>query len=255
MAGQSGGGRRAGGRRPPSGGQRPRADLGGQRHKTVKLRRARGRTSSSQRWLERQLNDPYVAEAKRLGYRSRAAFKLLQLDEKFRILKPGQRIVDLGAAPGGWTQVAVAATGAPQRGQVVGVDLLPVEPVPGAEILLGDFMEPDAPDRLKAHLGGPVDVVLSDMAAATTGHTPTDHLRIVGLCEAALDFALDVLAPDGVFVAKVFQGGSEGVLLTRMKTAFRIVKHAKPAASRAESAETYVVAIGFRGGEDGCDRQ
>lgn len=267
MAGQTGKGRRGGGGRAAGGrtgvgrtasgresvSGRVRSDLGGQRHKTVKLRTAAGRTNSSQRWLERQLNDPYVAESKRLGYRSRAAFKLLQLDEKFRFLKPGLRVVDLGAAPGGWTQVAVAATKAPERGQVIGIDILPVEPIAGSEILLADFMEADAPDMLKALLGGPVDIVLSDMAAATTGHTPTDHLRIVGLCEAALDFAEDVLAPNGCFVAKVFQGGSEGELLARLKRLFRVVKHAKPDASRAESAETYVVATGFRG-EAGAEK-
>jgi len=229
------------------------ADIGGQRQQTVKLRTARGRSNSSQRWLERQLNDPYVAESKRLGYRSRAAFKLLQLDEKFGLLKPGQRVVDLGAAPGGWTQVAVAATKAPERGQVIGIDLLEMEPVAGAETLLGDFMDPAAPDWLKQRLGGPVDLVLSDMAAEATGHGKTDHIRIVALCEAALDFAIDVLAPGGAFVAKVFQGGSEGDLLTRMKQAFRTVRHAKPPASRAESAETYVVATGFRGREETVD--
>ena len=244
MAGKGGSGSRGG---SAGRGGVTRSDLGGQRHKTVKLKTARGRTNSSQRWLERQLNDPYVVESKRLGYRSRAAFTLLQLDEKFGLLKPGQRVVDLGAAPGGWTQIAVKVTKAPDRGQVLGIDLLPVEPIPGSEILLGDFMDPDAPDLLKAQLGGPVDVVLSDMAAATTGHTPTDHLRIVGLCEAAFEFALEVLAPGGSFVAKVFQGGSEGELLVRMKQAFKVVRHAKPAASRAESAESYVVATGFRG--------
>ena len=156
-------------------------------------------------------------------------------------------MVDLGAAPGGWTQIAVAKVGAPSRGQVVGLDILPVEPIAGATLIEADFMAEDAPARLKAALGGPVDVVLSDMAASTTGHGPTYHLRIVGLCDAAFEFALEVLAPGGTFVAKVFQGGSEAALLARMKRAFRTVRHAKPPASRAESAETYVVATGFRG--------
>ena len=251
MAGTRGGGRRPGARGRTASGQsagaRKEGGIGGSRGVTVRVKTARGRTSSSQRWLERQLNDPYVAESKRLGYRSRAAFKLLQLDERFKILKPGARVVDLGAAPGGWTQVAVARVGAPDRGQVVGLDILPVEPIPGSVLIEADFMAEDAPARLKAELGGPVDVVLSDMAAPTTGHSKTDHLRIVGLCEAALDFALEVLAPDGAFVAKVFQGGTEGELLARMKRAFRTVRHAKPPASRAESAENYVVATGFRG--------
>lgn len=251
MAGARGGGRRPGARgRAASGhaaGGRPSGGTGGSRQATVRVKTARGRTASSQRWLERQLNDPYVAESKRLGYRSRAAFKLLQLDERFQFLKPGARVVDLGCAPGGWTQIAVARAGAPARGQVVGLDILPVEPIAGATLIEADFMAEDAPARLKAALGGPVDVVLSDMAASTTGHSTTDHLRIVGLCEAALEFALEVLAPDGAFVAKVFQGGSEGELLARMKRAFRTVRHAKPPASRSESAETYVVATGFRG--------
>lgn len=248
-SGHAAGGRKAGGRNDGgrNDGGRNESGIGGSRQPTVRVKTARGRTASSQRWLERQLNDPYVAESKRLGYRSRAAFKLLQLDERFKILKPGARVVDLGAAPGGWTQVAVTRVGAPGRGQVVGLDILAVEPVPGATLIEADFMAEDAPDRLKAALGGPVDVVLSDMAAPTTGHSKTDHLRIVGLCEAAFEFALEVLAPDGTFVAKVFQGGSEGELLARMKRAFRVVRHAKPPASRSESAEAYVVATGFRG--------
>ncbi|NQW10946.1 MAG: RlmE family RNA methyltransferase [Alphaproteobacteria bacterium] len=220
---------------------------GASRQPTVKLKTARGRTASSQRWLERQLNDPYVVESKRLGYRSRAAFKLLQLDEKFELLKPGARVLDLGAAPGGWTQVAVAKVGAPARGRVVGLDVLPVEPIAGATVVLADFGDAEAPGLLRAELGGQVDVVLSDMAAPSTGHAKTDHIRVVMLCELALDFALEVLAPEGVFVAKVFQGGSEGELLARMKRAFRTVRHFKPAASRSESPETYVVATGFRG--------
>lgn len=257
MAGAGGGGRRPGARgRAASGhaaggvggkGGAGRGGVGGSREVTVRVKTARGRTSSSQRWLERQLNDPYVVESKRQGYRSRAAFKIIQLDERFKFLRPGARVLDLGAAPGGWTQIAVARVGAPDRGTVVGLDILPVEPIAGALLIEADFMAEDVPARLKAALGGPVDVVLSDMAAPTTGHSKTDHLRIVGLCEAAFDFALEVLAPDGTFVAKVFQGGSETALLARMKQAFRSVRHAKPPASRAESAETYVVATGFRG--------
>ena len=246
MAGARDSGRRPGGRGRAATGHAA-GGVGGSRQVTVRVKTARGRTASSQRWLERQLNDPYVAESKRLGYRSRAAFKLLQLDDRFKILQTGLRVVDLGAAPGGWTQIAVAKVGAPSRGQVVGLDILPVEPIAGATLIEADFMAEDAPARLKAALGGPVDVVLSDMAASTTGHGPTDHLRIVGLCDAAFEFALEVLAPGGTFVAKVFQGGSEAALLARMKRAFRTVRHAKPPASRAESAETYVVATGFRG--------
>ena len=246
MAGARDSGRRPGGRGRAATGHAA-GGVGGSRQVTVRVKTARGRTASSQRWLERQLNDPYVAESKRLGYRSRAAFKLLQLDDRFKILQTGLRVVDLGAAPGGWTQIAVAKVGAPSRGQVVGLDILQVEPIAGATIIEADFMAEDAPARLKAALWGPVDVVLSDMAASTTGHCPTDHLRIVGLCDAAFEFALEVLAPGGTFVAKVFQGGSEAALLARMKRAFRTVRHAKPPASRAESAETYVVATGFRG--------
>lgn len=219
----------------------------GSRQTTVKLKTARGRTPSSQRWLQRQLNDPYVAESKRLGYRSRAAFKLIEIDDRFKLLKKGQRVVDLGCAPGGWTQIAVQRVGAPERGQVVGLDILPLDPIPGAELLQADFTEADAPEKLKALLGGPVDVVLSDMAASSTGHRNTDHIRIVMLAELALDFAFEVLAPDGVFVAKVFLGGSERELLNPMRQAFRQVRHFKPPASRSESAETYVVATGYRG--------
>lgn len=219
----------------------------GSRQTTVKLRTARGRSASSQRWLQRQLNDPYVAESKRLGYRSRAAFKLIEIDDRFKLLKKGQRVVDLGCAPGGWTQIAVQRVGAPQKGQVVGLDILPLDPIAGAELLQADFTEAEAPERLKALLGGPVDVVLSDMAASSTGHKKTDHIRIVMLAELALDFAFEVLAPDGVFVAKVFLGGSERDLLNPMRQAFRQVRHFKPPSSRSESAETYVIATGFRG--------
>jgi 23S rRNA (uridine2552-2'-O)-methyltransferase len=213
-----------------------------------RIKTAKGRKISSTRWLERQLNDPYVARAKRESYRSRAAFKLLEIDDKHRLLKPGARVVDLGAAPGGWSQVAAAKTGSPEgRGRVVGIDLLPIEPLPGAEFVTLDFLDPDAPERLTALLGGPADVVLSDMAANATGHKKTDHLRIVGLAEAAADFARSVLAPGGAFLAKVLQGGTEGALLADLKRDFTAVRHVKPAASRSDSAELYVLATGFRG--------
>ena len=226
-----------------------RKKSGGQRGLHTRVKTAAKRTVSSTRWLQRQLNDPYVAEARRLGYRSRAAFKLLQLDDKFKILKPGTRLVDLGAAPGGWTQVAVDRIGILEhgRGKVVGIDILDWAPLDGATNLVGDFLADDAPDRLREALGGPADVVLSDMAAPTTGHSATDHMRIIHMCEVALDFALTVLAPGGTFIAKVFKGGTERELLDLLKRSFESVKHAKPAASRAESAETYVVAMGFRG--------
>jgi 23S rRNA (uridine2552-2'-O)-methyltransferase len=210
---------------------------------TVRVKTARRRRPSSTEWLKRQLNDPYVAEAQRQGYRSRAAFKLIQLDERFRLLAPGRRVADLGCAPGGWTQVAVARAGA---GNVVGIDLSPVDPIPGATLLQGDLRDPDAAVAVAAALGGTADVVLSDMAAPATGHAATDHLRVVALAEAAFAFAATILAPGGVFVAKVFQGGAEAELLAALKRSFAELRHAKPAASRAESAETYVVAKGFR---------
>ncbi len=214
----------------------------------VRVKTASKRSLSSTLWLERQLNDPYVAEARRRGYRSRAAFKLLQLDEKFRLLGPGKRVVDLGAAPGGWTQVAVERV-QPETtaGHIVAMDILEMDPIPGAVVLLGDFLAEDAPDRLLEALDGPADVVLSDMAAPTTGHPRTDHLRIMALAETAYDFASRVLSPGGAFVAKVFQGGAERELLDRLKRDFAQVRHAKPPASRADSSETYVVATGFRG--------
>jgi 23S rRNA (uridine2552-2'-O)-methyltransferase len=211
---------------------------------TVRVKTAAKRSVSSARWLERQLNDPYVAEAKKRGYRSRAAFKLLQLDEKYHLLKPGTRVVDLGAAPGGWTQVAVEKV---RGAKVVGLDILGMEDVPGAITMEMDFLLPEAPDQLKAALGGPADVVLSDMAAPTTGHPKTDHLRIMALADAAYAFAAEVLAPGGAFVAKLFQGGAERSLLDQLKRDFAVVRHAKPPASRADSSETYVVATGFRG--------
>ena len=208
----------------------------------VKVKTARSRNASSQRWLARQLNDPYVAAAKEQGWRSRAAFKLLELDDRFHLIRRGIRVVDLGAAPGGWTQVAV------KRGatSVVGVDLLAMEPIAGATLLIGDFSDPGMPARLSAALGGAADLVLSDMAPNTTGHAATDHLRIMALAELSLDFAVGILAEGGAFVAKVFQGGSERAMLDRMKRHFTTVRHAKPPASRKESSELYVVATGFR---------
>ena len=217
----------------------------GSRPLAVRVRRARRRKPSSTEWLARQLNDPYVAEAHRLGYRSRAAFKLIQLDARFHLLKSGMRVVDLGCAPGGWTQIAARRVGA--RGRVAGIDLLPTEPVEGATLLTGDFRDPGTATRIRVALGEPADLVLSDMAAPATGHAATDHLRIVALAEDAFAFAESVLKPGGTFVAKVFQGGAEGGLLAALKRAFAEVRHAKPAASRVESAETYVVARGFRG--------
>jgi 23S rRNA (uridine2552-2'-O)-methyltransferase len=238
---------------------------GGRRLARQRVRSSKPRSQSSRHWLERQLNDPYVAAARREGYRSRAAYKLAEIDTRFRILKPGRRVVDLGAAPGGWAQVAAEAVrsagdpvqGKPgsQTGQVVAIDLLPVEPIPGVEFIQLDFMDPAAPDRLRRMLrGGKADVVLSDMAAQGTGHSRTDHLRIVGLAEAAAEFACEVLEAGGSFVCKVFQGGSERTLLELLKRAFATVKHVKPPASRAESAEMYVVATGFRGVEGRAPR-
>ncbi|MCC2650165.1 MAG: rRNA methyltransferase [Microvirga sp.] len=220
----------------------------GVRNLKQRVKTANKRSLSSQKWLERQLNDPYVARAKREGYRSRAAYKLLEIDEKYRILKPGQRVVDLGAAPGGWSQIAARVVGA--KGKVVGIDLLPIDPMPGVEFIELDFLDESAPGRLIEMLGGPADVVMSDMAANTTGHKKTDHLRIIGLAEAAIYFAREILAPGGAFIAKVFQGGTENQLLADLKRDFAVVRHVKPAASRADSAELYVMATGFRGRAD-----
>lgn len=224
------------------------------RNLTERVKSAKGRKLSSTRWLQRQLNDPYVAEAQARGYRSRAAFKLLELDDRFSFLAPGKRVVDLGAAPGGWTQVAVERVLKGGKGKVVGLDISEMEPVAGATTLQGDFLADDAPDRLREALDGPADVVLSDMAAPSTGHASTDHLRIMGLCETALMFAEEVLAPGGAFVAKVLQGGTEHQLLADMKRRFDVVRHAKPPASRADSAEMYVVALGFKGAPDAAER-
>jgi 23S rRNA (uridine2552-2'-O)-methyltransferase len=215
------------------------------RNAAVKVRSARRRKPSSTEWLSRQLNDPYVAQAQRLGYRSRAAFKLIELDDRFGLLLPGRRVVDLGCAPGGWTQVAVQRVGA--RGIIVGVDLGETAPIAGATILHADVHDPTAVTAISSELGGLADVVLSDMAPSATGHAATDHLRIVALAEAAFAVAGQILKPGGAFVAKVFQGGAEGALLTELKRAFAELRHAKPPASRAQSAETYVVAKGFRG--------
>ncbi len=213
-----------------------------------RVKTARKRSLSSTLWLERQLNDPYVARAKREGLRSRAAYKLLEIDEKYRLLKPGQRVVDLGAAPGGWSQLAAKRVGGAEgRGRVVGIDLLPVDPLPGAEFIVLDFLDETAPALLVERLGGPADIVLSDMAANATGHRKTDHLRIMGLAEAAAAFARDILAPGGAFLAKVLQGGTEAALLADLKRDFAAVRHVKPSASRANSAELYVLATGFRG--------
>ncbi|MGJ3265538.1 MAG: RlmE family RNA methyltransferase [Salinarimonas sp.] len=215
----------------------------------VRVKSARGRTTSSQRWLERQLNDPYVVRAKAEGLRSRAAFKLLEIDEKYKFLKPGQRIVDLGAAPGGWSQVAARRIGleSSERATIVGIDLLPMEPMPGATFIVLDFLDEAAPERLRALIGGEADVVMSDMAANATGHKKTDHLRIMGLAEAGVEFAREVLAPGGTFLCKVLRGGTEHTLLADLKRDFAQVRHVKPAASRADSAELFVLATGFRG--------
>jgi len=215
----------------------------------VKVKSAKGRKLSSTLWLQRQLNDPYVIEAKKHGYASRAAFKLIELDDRFHFLKTGQRIVDLGAAPGGWTRVAVERVkpgNAKGHAQVVALDINEMEPINGATILHHDFLDEDAPALLKEVLGGPADVVMSDMAAPATGHAATDHMRIMSLCELALEFSYDVLAPGGTFLAKVLQGGTEHQMLANMKRHFKTVRHAKPPASRSDSAEMYVIATGFR---------
>jgi 23S rRNA (uridine2552-2'-O)-methyltransferase len=215
----------------------------------VRVKTARGRKVGSTAWLKRQLNDPYVARAKAEGWRSRAAFKLIEMDDKLHLLKAGKRVVDLGAAPGGWTQVAVTRVhaGKPGGGKVVGLDINPWEEVVGATCLTLDFLDPTAPDVLKQALGGPADVVLSDMASPATGHGPTDHIRIIALAEVAWAFAVEVLAPGGIFVCKVFQGGTENELLKLIKQRATTVRHMKPPASRKDSAEVYVVATGFKG--------
>jgi 23S rRNA (uridine2552-2'-O)-methyltransferase len=215
----------------------------------VRVKTAKRRSAASTRWLERQLNDPYVARARSEGYRARSAYKLLEIDDRYHLLGPGKRVVDLGAAPGGWSEVVVARTGSTDADpRVVAIDYLDMDPIPGVVVLKKDFLDDDAPAVLQAALGGePADVVLSDMAAPTTGHRQTDHLRTIHLCEVAADFAESVLRPGGHFVAKVFQGGTEGELLASLKRAFTSVHHVKPPASRAESVELYLVAKGFRG--------
>jgi len=211
----------------------------------ARLKPDKRRTPSSRAWLERQINDPYVARAKREGYRSRAAFKLAEIDDKFHLLKKGARIVDLGAAPGGWSEIAARRIGA--SGKIVALDILDMKPIPGVEFIKLDFLDTAAPDRLKAVLGGEADVVLSDMAANATGHRQTDHLRIMALAETAAHFAREVLAPGGSFLCKVLQGGTEAALLAELKRDFASVKHIKPPASRSDSAELYLLARGFRG--------
>lgn len=256
----------------------PKKPGGGQRDLAVRLKTAHKRTLSQQKWLERQLNDPFVARARAEGFRSRAAFKLQEIDDKYKLLKPGMRIVDLGAAPGGWAQIAAKKTGsdkiqdaapksdaaeavtdviapaknnsaARNRGVVVGIDLLEIEPIAGVDFIQMDFTRDEAPDILKKMLGGPADGVMSDMAANTTGHKQTDHLRIIGLTEMAIEFAHEVLKPGGFFLTKLFQGGESGALITQLKKDFAKVLHVKPAASRADSSELYVLATGFRGGK------
>jgi 23S rRNA (uridine2552-2'-O)-methyltransferase len=213
------------------------------RAKPARLKTAWKRTPSQQAWLERQINDPFAARARAHGYRSRAAYKLLEIDEKFRLLRPGARVIDLGLAPGGWTQVAI------EKGvtRIAGVDLLPVDPLAPAHILQMDFTDPDCGPRLIELLGGAPDVVLSDMAPNTVGHRRTDHLRIVGLIEAAVDFGVDVLKPNGAFVAKAFQGGETAQVIAKLKRHFAEVRNVKPKASRADSSELYLVATGFKG--------
>jgi len=242
----SGGRRRGGGKGRGRGVAGVTGPSAGGRGLTTRLRSAKGRSVSSTRWLERQLGDPYVAEARKRGYRSRAAFKLAQIDDKYGILRRGAHVVDLGAAPGGWSQVARERCG--EAARIVAVDLQEMAPLPGVVVLQGDFNEPSVQARVRAALQGPADVVLSDMAAPATGHTQTDHLRIMRLAEEAYAFAAEVLAPGGAFVAKVLQGGTEVTLLDALKRAFTKVRHVKPPASRADSAELYLVATGFRGG-------
>lgn len=236
----------------------------GKRDFAVRLKTAHKRTTSQQKWLQRQLNDPYVARAKEAGYRSRAAFKLSEIDDRYKLLKPGMRIVDLGAAPGGWCQVAAERIGlSPDAGgkvepgfprkasdtaKIIAIDLLDIDPLPGVEFMQMDFTLPEADEALKEKLGGLADGVISDMAANTTGHKKTDHLKIIGLAEMAVEFAREVLAPGGFFLCKLFQGGETGQLITELKRDFATVRHVKPAASRADSSELYVLATGFRGG-------
>jgi 23S rRNA (uridine2552-2'-O)-methyltransferase len=221
-------------------------DKTGRLHVTV--RSGGNRKLSSKLWLERQLNDPYVLRAKREGYRSRAAFKLKEIDDKYKLLKRGMAVIDLGAAPGGWSQIVARRVGAVDgTGRVVAIDLLDMGEIPGVDFVQMDFLDTDAPKKLREMLGGGADIVMSDMAANTTGHRKTDQLRIVGLVEAAADFACEVLKPGGAFLAKVFQSGADAALLAQLKKSFATIRHVKPAASRQESAERYLLATGFRG--------
>jgi len=214
----------------------------------VRLKSRKNRTASQRRWLERQLNDPYVARAKREGMRSRAAYKLIEIDHKYRLLKPGMQVIDLGAAPGGWSEVAAKRVGAAEgRGRVAAIDVLDMKPVAGVDFMQLDFLAPDAPERLRAALAGGADIVLSDMGANATGHKKTDQLKIMALVEAAAEFAREVLRPGGSFLAKVLQGGTEAALLSTLKRDFATVRHVKPQASRADSSELYLLATGFRG--------
>jgi len=217
----------------------------------ARLKPDKRRKPSSRAWLERQINDPYVARAKREGFRSRAAFKLAEIDDKYRLFKPGARVVDLGAAPGGWSEIATRRVG--PGGRVIALDILDMKPITGVDFLHLDFLDDGAPARLKEMLGGNADVVLSDMAANATGHRQTDHLRIMALAEAAVDFAREVLAPGGAFLCKVLQGGTEAALLAELKRDFATVKHVKPPASRSDSAELYLLARGFRGRDKAQD--
>jgi 23S rRNA (uridine2552-2'-O)-methyltransferase len=231
------------GRRQSGGGVVTARKGSGSRALKVRVK-SKGRKLSSKLWLERQLNDPYVARAKREGFRSRAAYKLIEIDDKATVLKKGMRVIDLGAAPGGWSQVAARRVGA--QGRVVAIDVLPMDAIAGVDFAQLDFLSADAPEKLRVMLGGPADVVLSDMAANATGHAKTDHLRIMAMVEAAADFAREVLAPGGTFLAKVLQGGTEAALLTALKRDFKSVKHVKPSASRSDSAELYLLATGYR---------
>ena len=221
----------------------------GRRGLTVRVKTAKGRKIASTRWLQRQLNDPYVDEAKRQGYRSRAAFKLIEIDDKYHLLKPGKTVIDLGAAPGGWSQVAAARVKSTQgKGKVIAADLNEIEPVPGVDFMVLDVTDPDAGEKIRAALAGErANMVLSDMAASATGHRSTDHLRVIGLAEAALDIAEDTLGPGGAYLAKVLQGGAGQELVARLRQGFTKVAHVKPKASRADSSEVYVLATGFRG--------
>lgn len=220
---------------------------GGSRDLTIRVKTAKRRKISSTRWLQRQLNDPYVAAAKKDGYRSRAAYKLIDIDDAHGLIKRGSRIVDLGATPGGWSQIAAHRVGAPANGKIVAVDINEMEPIVGVEFLHLDFLDNRAPDIIKEATGGPVDIVLSDMAAPATGHKRTDHIKIMALCEIALELAYEILVPGGHFCAKVLQGGTEKELLIKMKQRFESVKHVKPKSSRSDSAESYVLAKGFKG--------